>query len=294
MANFEKILCPIDFSEFGRRACDYATSLARHYGAKLYLQHVIQPLTATYPYYYVPDQTTTLDIEMAGEAESQLKQIAKECASQGVSPELRVEEGIVAETILALVQKEKVELVVMGTHGRLGLDHLMLGSITEKILRKSSCPVLAVRKPAHDFVDPAQSGDPVSLRKILFGSDFSPTAAKALPYALSLAREYGAELTVLHVLEGASTTEFVQEGRDKALREIENSIPAEARAGCKLRMLVRVGKSYEQIIQLALEEQTDLVVLGVRGRIAVNLALFGSTTHRVLQLGPSPVLTVRA
>jgi nucleotide-binding universal stress UspA family protein len=241
----------------------------------------------------VPDQTTALDIEMAGEAESQLKQIAQECALRGVNPELRVEEGILAETILALVQKEKIDLVVMGTHGRRGLDHLMLGSITEKVLRKSSCPVLAVRKPAHDFVDPAQSGDPVSLRKVLFGTDFSPTAGKALPYALSLAREYDAELTVLHVLEGISTTEFVQEGREKALRDIESSIPAEARAGCNFRMLVRVGKSYEQIIQLAIEEQTDLVVLGVRGRMALDLALFGSTTHRVLQLGPCPVLTVK-
>jgi nucleotide-binding universal stress UspA family protein len=162
------------------------------------------------------------------------------------------------------------------------------------VLRKSSCPVLAVRKPAHDFVDPARTGDPVSLRKILFCTDFSPTAGRALQYALSLGMEYNAELTLLNVLEGVSTTQFVQEGRDKALRELESAVPDDARNWCSLRTVVRVGKSYEQIIQLALEEQTDLVVLGVRGRMALDLALFGSTTHRVLQLGPCPVLTVKA
>ena len=110
---------------------------------------------SVYPYYYVPEQTTRLDVDMAAEAEAQLKEMAKTSAAAGVSLELRVEEGMIADTILALAQKERVDLIVMGTHGRMGPDRLMLGSVTEKVLRKASCPVLAVRKPAHDFVNPA-------------------------------------------------------------------------------------------------------------------------------------------
>jgi len=78
------------------------------------------------------------------------------------------------------------------------------------------------------------------------------------------------------------------------MSDLEKAIPAEARNWCSIRKLVRVGKPYQELIQVALEDQTDLIVLGVRGRNTVDLALFGSTTHRVLQLGPCPVLTVRA
>jgi nucleotide-binding universal stress UspA family protein len=77
------------------------------------------------------------------------------------------------------------------------------------------------------------------------------------------------------------------------LHELERLIRPQANEACTIRALVRAGKPYEEIVRLAVEDRTDLVVLGVRGRSAVDLAIFGSTTHRVLQLGPCPVLTVQ-
>jgi len=185
-----------------------------------------------------------------------------------------------------------VDLIVMGTHGRHGLDHILLGSVTEKVLRKARCPVLAVRKPAHEFVAPGDSAEPVHLRKILVGVDFSTYSERALFYALSLAEEYKAELTALHVMEDFPLHKDLTAVTSEVVRQLEGLLPPSARNSNLLKPRLRVGKPYEEIIRSARETDTDLIILGVRGRNALDLAIFGSTTHRVIQKGPCPVLTV--
>ena len=165
----------------------------------------------------------------------------------------------------------------------------MVGSVTERVLRKAACPVLAVHKPSHDFLS-SHDQDPSHLNRILFCTDFSENSLRALSHALSLTAEYNAELTLLHVLKdgGSSIDEAA------AMEQLDNLIPPEKlKAGrIRSRSVVRRGSAYEQIIQLALEAQTDVVIMAVRGRGALNAAVFGSTTYRVIQLGPCPVLAV--
>lgn len=195
MLRFERILCPLDFSDFSIKAYDYAQSLARHYQAKLFLEHVLAPMFASYPSYVYPDLANDLYQDLRAHAEQQLQEFAKTRTANGFPLEICVCEGAATDSILAFARSRGVDLIVMGTHGRHGFDHLLLGSVTEKVLRKAPCPVLAVRQPAHDFVAPTNGGDPVHLRKILFATDFSRHAERALDYALSLAQEYEAELT---------------------------------------------------------------------------------------------------
>jgi nucleotide-binding universal stress UspA family protein len=292
MLKFERILCPVDFSAFSTRACDYAYSLAMHYGSKLFFEHVVQPLTTAYPYYAFPDAVNQIYWNLGADAEERLREITKGYSWNGTQPQFVIERGLVPESILNYAVRENVDLIVMGTHGRQGLDRLTMGSVTEKVLRKSRCPVLAVRKPGHDFVAPKDKTDPVHLRKIIYATDFSDTALRALDYALSLAMEYNSELTLLHVLEEGPGTADLQSATAHALRQLESPIPQDAGNWCKVKPVVRLGKPYQEIIQLALESQADLIIMGVRGRNALDLALFGSTTYRVLQLGSSPVLAV--
>jgi nucleotide-binding universal stress UspA family protein len=182
----------------------------------------------------------------------------------------------------------------MGTHGRRGFDRLALGSVTEAVLRKAQCPVLAIHKPTHDFVVPASSHDPVQLKKILFCTDFSETSNQALKYAISLATEYAAELTLLHVLTELPASEEPPHTIADAAQRLEASVPPDAHEWCSVKPAVRVGKPYEEIIEYAVETKTDLIVMGVRGRNALDLAVFGSTTHRVIQLGSCAVLAVHS
>jgi nucleotide-binding universal stress UspA family protein len=292
MLRIEKILCPVDFSEYSGKAYDYAQSLAQHYGARLLLQHVVQPMTSVYPYYAFPDALNEVFWNLETRADEKLSELMSARQVDGFEPERFVHKGTVPDCVLAFAESQGADLIVMGTHGRHGFDHLTMGSVTEKVLRKAHCPVLVVRKPAHDFVKPGDAAEPVWLKKILFCTDFSDYSNRALTYALSLAMEYNAELTLLHVLEDMPPAGGLQESVSKITRRLEELAPPEARDWCKFCPAVRIGKPYQQILQIALENETDLAIMGVRGRNAVDLALFGSTTHRVIQLGTSPVLAV--
>jgi nucleotide-binding universal stress UspA family protein len=206
--------------------------------------------------------------------------------------EAAVCEGHVPDSILAFAVSHQIDLIVMGTHGRHGFDHLLLGSVTERVLRKARCPVLAVRRPARDFVAPSDAVEAVHLHKIVFATDFSEHADHALGYALSLAQEYEAELTLLHVLEDIPPSWDLSAVSADVVERLEKSIPQEARDWCRIKSRLRVGRSYQEIVRFALINGVDLVILGVRGRNALDLALFGSTTHRVIHQAPCPVLAI--
>lgn len=289
MLKIQRILCPVDFFLASERAYDYAYSLAMHYGARLYLQHVVDVLMGSYPSYALPGN---IYVELDKVAKERLENMLKLYSAKQVQQEAVVHKGLVPESILSYAKDERIDLIVMGTHGRRGLSRLMMGSVTENVLRNASCPVLAVREPAHDFVNVGRSEEPVRLRKILMCTDFSKSAGAALSYALSLSQEYNAELTLLHVIEGSLGKQPA--GTEGEVRQkLEMLVPADARNWCTAKTEVRTGKPYEEIIQLATEQQSDLVVVGVRGRSATDLAIFGSTTQRVLRLGPCPVLAVQ-
>lgn len=292
MLKIERILCPVDFSECSEKAYDYAYSLARHYEAGLFLKHIISPFEVTYPHAMVPDGAlATMYGELTADAEKRLAELVKKYPSNGFKPNCAVQRGFVSDTILASAEEQSADLIVMGTHGRRGWDRLMMGSVTEWVLRKARCPVLAVRKPAHDFVDPKQPQDIIHLKKILFCTDFSENSYVALEYALSLAEEYQAELTLLHVLDGFPPQNLQAETQE-AEHKLRQPIPPDSLDWCTVKTAVQPGMAYREILKLAQQDQTDLIILGVRGRNAVDLAIFGSTTHRVLQLSPCPVLTV--
>src|SRR5208337_1270173 len=293
MQQIERILCPIDFSEFSVTAYDYAQSLAWHYKATLFLQHVIDSLTPFYPYHAFPDAYNEICRKLRADAEQQLQEFAKKHSWRGIQPRCNVEDGVATDLILRLAEAQAVNLIVMGTHGLRGIDHLTLGSVTEKVLRKARCPVLAVRKPAHAFPPPGGEPDLVQLHRILYCTDFSDQSEEARDYAVSLAAEYTAELTLLHVLEDISSSSDIENETAQALERLEKRISPEARESGRTKAAVRIGKAYQQIIEFALESRTDLIVMGVRGRNDLDVALFGSTTYRVVQLGPCPVLVVR-
>jgi nucleotide-binding universal stress UspA family protein len=132
------------------------------------------------------------------------------------------------------------------------------------------------------------------LSRILFCADFSENSDRALEYAISATAEYDAELTLLHVLEGVPSPAKTEEAMAAAAERLDKLIPPEGRKSLNIRTAVRTGKPYPQIIQLAMEAQSDLVIMGVRGRGALDVAVFGSTTYRVMQLGSCPVLAVHS
>jgi nucleotide-binding universal stress UspA family protein len=226
-------------------------------------------------------------------AKEHLQEFVKKYTHDEIQPECVVQQGIAADSILAFAEAQKTDLIVMGTHGRRGFDRLMLGSVTEGVLRRGSRPVLAISRLSHDLITSGKQRDHIHLSRILFCTDFSENSERALDYAISLTADYDAELTLLHVLEeDVPSLANIEEATAAATEQLDRLIPPEGRKAGKIKTKVLIGKPYQQIIQLAREAQTDLVTMAVRGRGALDLAVFGSTTYRVLQLGPCPVLAV--
>lgn len=290
----KRIHCPVDFSEFSIRAYHHALSLAEHYRAKLVAQHVVE--ISRYPYAdYAATAGDYADFRRALRegGEEQLREFVKKHAHDQVHSEIMVHEGTAADCILSFAQKQEADLIVMGTHGRRGYDRLVIGSVTDRVMRRTSCPVLAICKPMPDSAPEIQEpGHVHHLNRILFCTDFSENSERALNYALSATDEYRAELTLLHVLEEVPSPDKMERAIATASEQLDKLIPAQQRKTVNIRTAVRVGKPYREIIRLATEAQVDLVAMAVRGRGALDLAVFGSTTYRVLQLGPCPVLAV--
>jgi nucleotide-binding universal stress UspA family protein len=294
MLEIKFILCPIDFSEFSVTAYHHALSLADHYQAQLVAQHIVE-LWRHPSASFAASAGLYAEFRQALQESGmkQLQEFVKNHTHDEIQPELIVHEGIAPDSILSFAQAHKTDVIVMGTHGRRGYDRLMLGSVTDRVMRTAPCPVLAVSKPPHDSVAAGKErGHVHHLSRILFCADFSENSERALNYAISATAEYDAELTLLHVLEGVPSPAKTEEAIAAATERLDKLIPPEGRKHVKIKTAVRIGKPYWQIIQLALEAQIDLVTMGVRGRGALDLAVFGSTTYRVIQLGSCPVLAV--
>src|SRR6202051_712988 len=245
MREIELILCPIDFSEFSVRAYHHAVSLAEHYQAKLVAQHVVE--LWRYPFSdYVASQGDHAEFEQAlrESGSKQLQEFVKNHTHDEIQPELVVHEGVAADSILSFAQARKADLIVLGTHGRRGFDRLVLGSVTDRVIRTVPCPVLAISKPPHDSSAAGEERGPVHhhLSRILFCTDFSENSERALNYAISATAEYDAELTLLHVLEEVPSPTKTEEVIATATERLNKLIPQEGRKTLKIKRAVRVGK----------------------------------------------------
>lgn len=305
MATIRRILCPVDFSDFSRRALDHAVAVAKWYSAEIvvmYVHHV--PLAAIAPLGGLgatPVEPVGLLPQDRRKLEEQLAAFAPEPA-RGMAVRCRVGEGDVATEILA--EAASADMVVMGTHGRAGFEHLVLGSVTEKVLRKATCPVLAVPPAAPDAVPAAA----VLYKNIVCPVDFSDASMRALDYAFSLAREADAKLTVLHVtpyefdlpLEDSGSdaeltvAEFFERRERQARERLDEAVHPRSQDYCTAVALVtRAHRPWQEILRVAGERHADLIVMGVQGRGAVDLMFFGSTTQQVVRQASCPVLTLR-
>lgn len=287
------ILCPIDFSEFSARAYQYALSLAEHYRAKLVALHIVELWRYPFADYaaYEADFANFCKALTEG-GEQRLRELVKKYPHESIQPELVVKMGNASDLILSFAQEQHMDGIVMGTHGRRGFDRLVLGSTTDRVMRRSSCPVLVISKQPHHYTADQEGRHVHHLNRILYCTDFSHHSERALNYAISATEEYDAELTLLHVVEHVPRSTKPEELIATCTERLDQLIAPERRKTMKLRTKVRIGKPYEEIAQHVLEAQIDMVTMAARGADALDRAVFGSTTYRVIQLGPCPVLIV--
>ena len=284
---FKNILFATDFSEVSQHALLHALAMAKRYDSKLTVLHVAPPETQT----PIPMDPVPL------ESDWQKKKAAVSLARlEDFEPlhmyphETVLKQGNPWLEMVGTIEDKGIDLIVLGTHGRGVIGTLVLGSVAEQVLRHAMCPVLTIGPDvAPSLVDRDQ------LSHILFATDFSEGSLLALPYALSLAEENNAELTLMHVMEELQPlrVKYSKELLADYRQRLWDLVPEDANLWCKPQVAVEFGEAASSIVREAHDRQVDLIVMGVHRGGTVVSHLPWTVVHSVVRHARCPVLTTR-
>jgi nucleotide-binding universal stress UspA family protein len=297
--NIERILLATDFSTWAESAEAYACKLAELWGATLTVMSVLEFAPGLDPEHPVHRLHLA---ELLKQATHNLVDLKTRTADRGISVRTRIATGIPSEEVLAAAKAEDADLIVVGTAGKTGLEHILLGSTAERIIRTASCPVLAVRM---ERLGEAKAGGctshPAALDRIVVPVDFSDCSLDALEYAVVVAQRAEASLVLLHVLEPvAYGLDFTlplpaerEHKREAAIKRLAGMVTALETVKVKSEYVVRGGLPGDSILDAARMQSADLIVMGTHGRRGLSHAFYGSVAESVLLKSHCPVLTVR-
>lgn len=298
-AHFERVLCSTDFSPFSTQALRHALAIARQFGSRLKVVYVIpnlfpggESIYGGAPWLQTPD--------FRKQAEKDMHDFLAPAREARINHEIEIRDGDPWREIVATAEQMPADLVVLGTHGRSGLDHLFLGSVAEKLIRRLPCPVFTV---SHE--EGRTWAAPGLINRILCATDFSEASGEALRLALALAEKHQAEMTFLHVVENLTEmseaaarvlvdVESLRQDIDRRTRErLQEALAAAGATTARVETRVAVGSAYKEILKIAAVERMDLIVIGAQGHSLLERMLSGSNAQHVIRAATCPVLTVR-
>jgi nucleotide-binding universal stress UspA family protein len=300
---FKQVLIATDFSDASRRALAYAIAIARRYGSALSIVHAIPPEPRE------PNPLPALPRELNRrrlEAEREMENLREKPEIDELNHHMVLESGRVWDVLGSVIQREGVDLLVMGAHGRGGLKKLALGSVAEQILRLAPCPTLTVGP----HVPPAGLG-PVEFKRIPFATDFGASAAKAFPYALSLAQDCQAKLVLLHMVPpisvadlgpavygppGPAAEKYVkwqQASLNESMRKLRKLIPPNTALAAVPEYIAGMDFLPEGILESAAAHRIELIVMGANRTSSPRMVAHipWATAHEVICRATCPVLT---
>lgn len=287
------ILFATDFSEASQSALTYALLLARGYGATIHAWHVVTPQA----YMCATPEGTAGFAAIEESIQEEMEKVA--CRLSGVRNEVVIERGSsISSAMEEIIQRRRIDLVVVGTHGRTGIRKILLGSTAEAIFRKARVPVLTIG-PA--VTEGAHSGG--KYRCVLYATDLREDSLRAAAFAFSIAEENGARLVLLHVApkRPGKDRERLQ-ANDKyssaasILHEMHELIPMDAETWCRPEVMLKFGEPVKQILDTATEKGADLIVMGTHRMDAYLPAATHQergVSYNVVARSKCPVLTVR-
>jgi nucleotide-binding universal stress UspA family protein len=283
--SLRNILFPTDFSPCTETALTYAAGLARRFNSTLHIVTVVsEEITGNVqppdPFY------------LRHTAEKKMANVTNLETLQGIRHRESVKEGVVLETLSDLIDRLEIDLVVLGTQGRGGVRKFVLGSVAEEIVNSAPCPVLTVGPRVRHL--PAAAPKP---QKILYATDLRHHSAKALAYALWLAEQEHARLTLMHVIKPANNGHAgdLQSEVEPRKKDLEQLLRSEGGASVEAECIVEIGVPADQILGVAESRGADLIVMAPPHTAFTHISarLPWITAHKVICYAPCPVLTVR-
>lgn len=289
--NLKNVLFATDFSPCSNAALPYAVSFARRAGAELHVVHVL-PTGADLV--FMPPEAWPQAVE---EEKKWVEERSAELREQlrGVPYDVITLKGKVSTTLSSIIDENKIDFLVLGTHGRTGLRKLFQGSVAEEIFRRCPCAVLTIGPKVCPEVS-----EQIQFRHILYATDFSEDSLAALPYAISLAEEDQASLSLLNVVnQPEAGVLHPVEFKAKLIRRLQDLARAEDYPWCRLEYLVEFNPLFEttdkKILEAARKYNADLIVLGLHREHGSGAVVthFPTTAQHVIAHAECPVLTVR-
>jgi len=288
MINIKTILCPVDFFPASDAAVNYAAGLAARYDAAVHLLHVVTPVAAG-TYEYAID-TTDIMRSIQKRSMDEINELLARIKRTAIAAQSELRVGDVYQEIKAAIDDLSPDLIVMGTHGRRGVERWFLGSTTEKLLRHTPVPLVTISAASE------KSWNEPRFRKILVTTDFSDGTPDALSYAFSVAQENESLVVLLHVIQDMSADDLSGKYRDSLTDgvrgRLEDLVPVEATNWCDIVTRVEIGVPYRIILRTIEDERPDLLVMNIHGKSTLDRALLGSTAERVVRAAACPVMMI--
>jgi len=314
----------MDFSDYSSTILSYSVALCKEFGARLFLCHVVMDVPII-----LGTTETSLDPETLQNHHNQSarEELEKMATDLPVPHELIIGKGDAADEISNIARKKKIDLVVTATQGQSAMARLLIGSVTEKLMKTIHCPLLILHTQKHVFLPSPEHH--IKMDKILVGCDFSPDSRLAFDYGISLAQEFQATLHLVHVIKPTENLDLkqnneldispgdyyrltssrnylemtpekrqeklrnIREIRNRLTQQLHRMVPEDSRHWCTPETMLLDGEPYRELLQYARDEKMDLIVLGIHGHTLLEKLMVGSTTHRVIRQSPCPVLAVR-
>jgi nucleotide-binding universal stress UspA family protein len=305
MKVFQRILCPVDFSEFSLLALRYAKAIRRQYEAKLIVYHAVHtsgPLL----------DIGTNEVDIVSQTKRELENIVHEIFNDDPNIQIIVNVANSAIGILDQAVLNNADLLIMGTHGRTGVEKYLMGSVTNKVLHHAQIPVLVVCHTSRHFV---HNSRPIKIKKILCPVELKKGCLGVRNLAFELARSYESHIYFMHVVSPVITYVGSAWENDPALLEIQKMSPVQEerdrrrhRASLKMRSFLRnydenwcsthklitEGDPADEILRMIERHKIELVVMGHHSRMPLVEAVVGSVTNKIITRASCPVLVVRS
>ena len=281
--HFKRILVGIDFSKQAALALKTAIAIGEIFGSEIFLVNAVPSFVYGTGQRPILPETISAEIDSAKEEMKQI--VASEPRLHGLRLKTTVAYAGAVDLIEHIASEEKVDLIVLGSHGSSGLERLALGSVAETVLRKAVCPVLVV--------GPNCNAEQHPFRSILFATNLETTGLRAAQYASALSEHVHGRLALLHVIEQAKVPSVESGIENRLKQELRSLLPSDVGLFCEPKVRLEYGSPAELISVVAESESASLIVVGLRNQSALADHSPWSTLSHVIREAKCGVLGVR-
>jgi nucleotide-binding universal stress UspA family protein len=272
-----------DFTPCSEHAVEHALAVARHFGAKLHFLHLLRPSQFPMAAELMPALADAADRDY----DRLLGRLHHDHRLEGIEVHRWVEQGEIPDLAGAFIRDQHIDLLILGTHGRTGLQRLLHGSVAQQMFHSVRCPVLTVGPRA------SGPGPQLQLKRVLFATDLSRESLAAIPWVLTAVAEWHTALDLLHVCKSGNPAHRDVMDQLTARLAVNLADSSEGKGTTPPHGEVLSGKASPTILDFATRHHEDLIVLGLKPQRTLYSASTWSHAYEIVRQAPCPVLSIR-